>query len=257
MAGPSAPANAGAKVRADVQVVTQGLAPSRAQAHALILAGRVLRADNAERIDKPGTPLPPEVRLMRKGAPMPFVSRGGLKLQAALAHFGVDPSGRACLDVGASTGGFTDCLLQAGARRVYAVDVGTNQLAWRLRQDARVVSLERCNMREVTADFIAERVSLVVADVSFISLALVLPAACACLLPGAEVIALVKPQFEVGRQHVGKGGIVRSAQARVAALQRVQAALPAMGLGQVRTMASPILGSKGNQEFLLYAQNAK
>jgi 23S rRNA (cytidine1920-2'-O)/16S rRNA (cytidine1409-2'-O)-methyltransferase len=243
--------------RADVCVVAQGLAPSRAQAHALILAGVILRADNAERIDKPGTPLAANVVLVRKGAPMPYVSRGGLKLQAALQHFGVDPTERTCLDVGASTGGFTDCLLQAGARRVYAVDVGTNQLAWQLRKDARVISREQCNMRTAAPDFIPERVSLVVADVSFISICLVLPAAVACLVPGGDVVVLVKPQFEVGRAAISKGGIVRSPEARQAALDGVASQLPGMGLRVFGTMPSPIVGAKGNHEFLLHAQNAK
>lgn len=238
-------------------LVAQGLADSRTRAQAMILAGVVLRADDAQRIDKPGSLLGADVMLAIKGEPMPFVSRGGLKLAAAMAEFGVQAAGRTCLDVGASTGGFTDCLLQAGAERVFAVDVGTNQLAWRLRQDPRVTSLERTNMREVTPQMLGRVVSLVVADVSFISLTLVLPAACACLGPGGEIVVLVKPQFEVGRALVGKGGIVRDEQGHQLALQRVIAALPAMGLHNPRTMPSPILGAKGNREFLLHATSAK
>lgn len=248
---------AAAKIRADVALVAQGLADSRSRAQAMILAGVVLRADDAQRIDKPGVWLRPDVALAIKGAPNPFVSRGGCKLQAALANFAVDPRGRICLDIGASTGGFTDCLLQAGAARVFSVDVGSNQLAWRLRQDPRVVSLERTNMRCVGPQTLGCRVSLVVADVSFISLTLILPAACACLEPGGEVVLLVKPQFEVGRSYVGKGGIVRDAAGHRLALARVMAALPAISLQAPRTMASPILGAKGNQEFLLHAIRAK
>lgn len=245
------------KVRADVALVTQGLADSRTRAQAMILAGVVLRADDAQRIDKPGALIGAEVMLAIKGEPMPFVSRGGLKLQAAMAEFGVSAQGRTCLDVGASTGGFTDCLLQGGASHVFAVDVGTNQLAWRLRQDPRVTSLERTNMREVTPQTLGSAVSLIVADVSFISLTLVLPAAVACLAPGGEIVVLVKPQFEVGRGLVGKGGIVRDVEGHKLALQRVTSALPAMGLHSPRTMPSPILGAKGNHEFLLHAMSAK
>jgi 23S rRNA (cytidine1920-2'-O)/16S rRNA (cytidine1409-2'-O)-methyltransferase len=237
--------------------VAQGLAPTRTQAQALILAGAVLRADNAQRIDKPGLQLRADVQLMLKGQPMPFVSRGGLKLQAALQQFGVEARGRTCLDVGASTGGFTDCLLQAGAVRVYAVDVGQNQLAWQLRQDSRVISLERCDVRRLSAEQLPERVGLLVADVSFISLRLVLPAACAFLAPGGDVVALVKPQFEVGRAQIGKGGIVRSVEAQQQAVERTATLLEQLGLGPVRQMPSPILGAKGNQEFLVHAQTAK
>ena len=238
------------KVRADKLVVEQGLAPTRTRAQALILAGAVCTLDG-KRIDKAGTPLDPEVELRLKGQPIPYVSRGGLKLAKALEHFGVSPQGRICLDVGASTGGFTDCLLQGGAEKVYAVDVGYNQLAWSLRQDPRVVSLERTNIRTMPPDMIPEPVSLIVADVSFISLQLILEPAFKVAEAGAEVVMLVKPQFEVGRAEVGKGGIVRNEEARQGALEKMIQVFHDYQLDAVEWMDSPIQGAKGNHEFLL------
>src|SRR5688500_834279 len=185
--------------RADVMVVEQGLWESRTRAQALILAGAIVTEDG-RKIETPGDQLIPDLKLRLKGEPMPYVSRGGLKLAAALSQFGVDAAGKICLDVGASTGGFTDCLLQAGAARVVAVDVGYGQLAWSLREDPRVVVIERQNIRDLPVELVGERCDLVVIDVSFISLALVLPPVTRFITPDATLVALVKPQFEVGRE---------------------------------------------------------
>lgn len=238
------------KRRADVLLVEQGLAETRTRAQALILAGAVVDA-HAQRIDKPGAMLASSTVLRLKEQPLPYVSRGGLKLAAALQRFEVAVQGAICLDVGASTGGFTDCLLQAGAAKVYALDVGYGQLAWSLRQDPRVVVLERCNIRSAPDTLIAEPCGLMVIDVSFISLRLVLPPALRFTSADAQVVALVKPQFEVGRADIGKGGIVRDAQARQRALDEIYAEMGALGLGDLQSMESPIVGAKGNHEFLL------
>lgn len=238
------------RVRADVAVVAQGLAPSREKARALILAGEVLVGDRP--IEKAGELVGADAALRLRSEPMPFVSRGGLKLQHALAAFGVDPRGVVAVDIGASTGGFTDCLLQAGAARVYCVDVGHGQLAWKIASDARVTVLDRTNIRHLSPDRLPERCGLAVIDVSFISLRLVLPAVPPLLAPGAPVIALVKPQFEVGRERVGKGGIVRDETARLAALERVAQAARDAGFSVVGHTPSPITGRDGNVEFLLF-----
>ena len=243
-----------AKRRADVLVVEQGLADTRARAQALIMAGEVVDRTAARAVNKAGDRLPPESVLALRRGPLPFVSRAGGKLAPALTHFGIDPAGRDCLDVGASTGGFTDCLLQRGATRVVALDVGHDQLAWALRQDPRVVVRERCNVRTAADDAVPFAVSLATVDVSFISLKLVLPAMLRWLSPGAELVALVKPQFEVGRGDVGKGGIVTCAAARARALDEVVACAQALGLAPLGTLASPVLGTKGNQEYLLAAR---
>ena len=239
--------------RADLLVVAQGLAQSRARAQALILAGSVLEAQG-QRIDKPGQLLPEDVELRLKDKPLKYVSRGGLKLEAALDAFGVDPHGRVCLDVGASTGGFTDCLLQRGARRVYAADVGYGQLAWSIRQDPRVVVIERCNIRNAAADLLPELPELVVVDVSFISLRLVLPKILELVSTTAVIVALVKPQFEVGREHVGKGGIVRNEEARRRALADIVETFTALGLDGIRSIESPIHGADGNIEYLIHGR---
>ena len=244
------------RCRADVLLVAQGLAPTRARAQALILAGAVL-ADNGFRVEKPGSLMLTSATLRLKGEPLPYVSRGGLKLAAALKTFAVQPVGLTCLDVGASTGGFTDCLLQHGARRVYAIDVGYGQLAWSLRQDPRVTVIERCNVRTAPAEQIPELCTMIVIDVSFISLGLIMPAVLRWAAPGARVVALVKPQFEVGRAAIGKGGIVRSSEAREEALLNVIHQLGALALQDIQTMASPVLGAKGNHEFLLSARCPK
>ncbi len=241
------------KLRADLLVVEQGLAETRSRAQALILAGAVLYGEG-RRVDKPGEQLSPDTVLHLKGEPLPYVSRGGLKLAAALDAFAVPVEGKICLDVGASTGGFTDVLLKRGAARVYAVDVGYGQLAHALRQDPRVVVLERHNIRSLPPGTLPEPCAIVVIDVSFISLKLVLPALEPYLLPGARLVALVKPQFEVGRADVGKGGIVRDPEARARALREVSELAAARGWRELRTMDSPILGAKGNHEYLLTAQ---
>jgi 23S rRNA (cytidine1920-2'-O)/16S rRNA (cytidine1409-2'-O)-methyltransferase len=239
-----------ARVRADLALVEQGLAPSRARAQALILAGEVLAGDRP--IAKAGDLVEATTELRLRSAPMPYVSRGGIKLAHALDAFGVDPRGVVALDVGASTGGFTDCLLQRGAVRVHCVDVGHGQLDWKLASDARVRVHDRVNVRTIDPALIGERVELVVIDVSFISLRLVLPALPPLARPGAPVVALVKPQFEVGRANVGKGGIVRDEAARAQALVDVRAAAVALGFAALGDTTSPITGGKGNVEFLLH-----
>ncbi len=239
------------RVRIDELLVARGLAPSRQRARALVMAGLVVVGDR--RVDKPGQRVDPDAEVRVKGEHNPYVSRGGLKLEAALEAFGVDPAGRVCVDVGASTGGFTDCLLQHGARRVYAVDVGYGQLAWRLRQDARVVSLERRNIRTLDPEEIPEPADLVVVDTSFISLRLVLPRVWDLLVPGGEVVTLVKPQFEVGREHVGKGGVVRDPGLREQALRSVLDAARDLGFEVLGTVESPVPGAKkGNVELLAH-----
>jgi 23S rRNA (cytidine1920-2'-O)/16S rRNA (cytidine1409-2'-O)-methyltransferase len=239
-----------ARMRADLALVEQGLAPSRAKAAALILAGEVLAGDRP--IEKAGDLVAAAAELRLRSAPMPYVSRGGLKLAHALDAFGVDPRGLVALDVGASTGGFTDCLLQRGATRVHCVDVGHGQLDWKLASDARVRVHDRVNVRTIDPALLGEQVDLVVIDVSFISLRLVLPALPPLARPGAPVVALVKPQFEVGRAHVGKGGIVRDEAARAQALVDVRAAAVALGYRALGDTTSPITGVKGNIEFLLH-----
>ena len=237
------------RVRADLALVEQGLAPSREKARALILAGEVLDGDRP--VEKAGDLVDAAAALRLRSAPTPYVSRGGIKLAYALHTFAVDVQGLVALDVGASTGGFTDCLLQRGAARVYCVDVGQGQLDWKIASDARVRVLDQVNIRHARADLLPERADLIVIDVSFISLRLVLPALPPLAKPGAPVIALVKPQFEVGRADVGKGGIVRDDAARARALAEVRAAAAALGYAVGADTVSPITGTKGNQEFLL------
>ena len=240
------------KERVDVLLVEAGLAPTRARAQALVLAGQVVVED--QRVDKPGTRVPVAAALRLKGEPMPYVSRGGLKLEAALRHFGLDVGGAVCADIGASTGGFTDCLLQAGAARVHALDVGRGQLHSRLRSDSRVVSREGVNARYLTAEDLPESVSVLVIDVSFISLTQVLPAAVPFLALGGTLVALVKPQFEAGRDQVGKGGVIRDETVRAAAVERVRTCLVGLGLTVVGTLDSPVHGPAGNREVLLVAR---
>jgi len=238
------------RVRADLALVEQGLAPSRERARALILAGEVLAGDRP--IDKAGDLVAPDAVLRLRHAPMPYVSRGGLKLAHALATFGVDPRGLTAADVGASTGGFTDCLLQAGAAHVYCIDVGYGQLDAKIANDPRITVLDRTNVRNAPAGLLPAPADLAVVDVSFISLTLVLPALPALLRPGAPVVALVKPQFEVGRARIGKGGIVRDEAARADALATVAAKARELGYAVMGDTVSPITGGKGNIEFLLH-----
>lgn len=240
------------KERLDVLVVERGLAESRTRAQALILAGQVVVDD--QRVDKPGTRVSLDAELRLKGEVLPFVSRGGLKLEAALKQFGIDVAGAVCADIGASTGGFTDCLLQRGAARVHAIDVGYGQLHEKLRTDARVVSRERVNARHLTDEELPEPVRVIVIDVSFISLTLVLPGVLPKLAPGGVLVALVKPQFEVGPQQIEKGGVVRDAQARQAAIDRIAAFVVDQGLTLVGTMDCPVPGPAGNVEALLVAK---
>jgi 23S rRNA (cytidine1920-2'-O)/16S rRNA (cytidine1409-2'-O)-methyltransferase len=238
------------KIRLDRLLLDRGLAPSRERARALILAGQVLV--NGAPVAKVGTLVPAEAAVTLKSPDQPYVSRGGLKLVAALDHFQIDVTGLAAMDVGASTGGFTDCLLQRGVARVYAVDVGYGQLAWRLRQDPRVIVSERTNIRHLPREAIPEEIDLVVVDVSFISLKLVLPQVILFLRSGGAIVALVKPQFEVGKGLVGKGGVVREPELQLQVVAEIKAFAETLGLEAVGVIPSPILGPKGNQEYLVY-----
>lgn len=238
------------KVRLDQLLVERGLAESREKAKALILAGQVMV--DGQKVDKAGAGVKPEAEIEVLGQ-MKYVSRGGLKLEAALAQFGVRVEGRVAVDVGTSTGGFTDCLLQHGAARVHCVDVGATQIAWRLKTDPRVVLHEHQNARLLTPEVIGEKVGVLVCDVSFISVTLMVDRFPALLEDDGEMVILVKPQFEVGRGEVGKGGIVREESLRRAACERVESAVRQLGF-ETRLMESPILGGKGNQEYLLYAR---
>ncbi len=239
------------KERLDRLLVSRGLAASREKAQALIMAGEVLV--DGQKAEKPGQAVAVECRLEVLARP-PFVSRGGLKLDAALDRFAIPVRGRVCLDVGASTGGFTDCLLQRGAARVHAVDVGSGQLDWKIRNDPRVVVHEKLNARYLRAEDIDDPIGLAVYDVSFISVTLILPAAVPLLQPGGEMVILVKPQFEVGKGQVGRGGIVREPELQEAACRRVDDAARHLGF-ETSIMESPILGAEGNREFLLYAHH--
>jgi 23S rRNA (cytidine1920-2'-O)/16S rRNA (cytidine1409-2'-O)-methyltransferase len=238
-----------AKQRLDLLVVENGLAPSRQRARALIMAGKILV--DTHRIDKPGTQVPVDAAITLKGEDLAYVSRGGLKLEGALRAMKLDVRGRVCLDVGASTGGFTDCLLQHGARKVYAVDVGYGQLAWRLRQDERVVPIERTNIRHMDAGLVPEPVDLVTIDTSFISLKIVVPAILKFVKPAAMVLALIKPQFEAGKGNVGKGGVVRDSALHQRIIADLSRFFAEHGLAGGPVVPSPILGPKGNQEYMI------
>ncbi len=245
------PAKKPGKKRLDVLLVERGLAGSREKAQAMIFAGEV-QADGA-RAEKPGTRVAETARVEVHSRLQKYASRGGFKLEGALEDFAVDAAGRVCLDVGASTGGFTDCLLQQGARRVYAVDVTASQLAWKLQQDARVVQIEK-NARELTSADLPEPVDLVTIDVSFISVEKVLGPAVRATRPGAEFLILVKPQFELSRNEVGKGGIVREAKLHDKAIERVRRAASDAGLDVLGVRPSRLSGAEGNQEFFLHAR---
>ena len=241
------------KMRLDQALVERGLVETRARAQALVLAGKVFSGE--KRLDKPGTQIAADTAIEVRGQPHPYVSRGGMKLERALDAFGIDPAGKVALDVGASTGGFTDVLLQRGAAKVYAVDVGHGQLAWKLRSDARVVVLERTNIRAITREQIADAVDLIVCDVSFIGLEKALPAALALAAPGAFLATLIKPQFEVGKGQVGKGGIVRDAALHEEVCARIEAWVNGQpGWRVLGVVDSPIEGADGNREFLLAAR---
>jgi len=239
------------KTRLDRLLVDRGLAESREKAQALIMAGEVLL--NGQKASKPGQPVAVDAALAVLARP-PFVSRGGLKLAGALKQFAIDVADKICLDIGSSTGGFTDAMLQAGAARVHAVDVGAGQLVWSLRIDPRVCLHEGINARELRFADIGETVDFLTCDVSFISVTLILPAAVPLLQPAGQMVILIKPQFEVGKGQVGKGGIVRNPQLHQAACERVTGAVQKFGF-ETSIMDSPILGAEGNKEFLLYAHH--
>jgi 23S rRNA (cytidine1920-2'-O)/16S rRNA (cytidine1409-2'-O)-methyltransferase len=248
---------AGTKTRVDLLLVERGLVPSRERARAYILAGRVLI--NEQKVDKPGTVVDGDAVVRLLGDDMPYVSRGGLKLDGALEHWQINIRGRACLDVGASTGGFTDCLLQHGAAHVTAVDTGFGQIAMKLRNDPRVRLMERTNARLLETDTLAANagepdLTLLVMDVSFISATLLLEPVFAAAPALMEAVVLVKPQFEAGREHVGKGGIVRDPEAHELAIAKVADCVRGLDWNVVDTIASPITGAEGNKEFLLYAK---
>jgi 23S rRNA (cytidine1920-2'-O)/16S rRNA (cytidine1409-2'-O)-methyltransferase len=238
-------------MRLDQLLVSRGLAPTREKAQGMILAGLV--EVEGRRVDKAGAAVKADVEVSVAGPEHPYVSRGGVKLAAALDAFSIDPRGRICADVGASTGGFTDCLLQRGAARVYAIDVGYGQLDAKLRADPRVICLEKVNARRLSRELLPEAPSLAAIDVSFISVRLVLPPLLPLLAPGATVVVLVKPQFEAGRSEVGKGGIVRSEEVRRRVVEELSAFVRDSGLDVSGSIPSPIRGAKGNQEFLLAA----
>ncbi len=260
------------KSRIDKLLVERGLAPSRERAQALILAGKVLV--NGQKIEKPGTDVESKAELRLLGEGQKYVSRGGQKLERALEHWKIDVRGRVCMDVGTSTGGFTDCLLQHGAARVIAVDTGYGQIDLRLRTDSRVRLLERTNARHLKPEEVGEAVDFLALDVSFISATLVLPAVIAGILKssraraalpesrsndgasrgGLQVVVLVKPQFEAGREAVGKGGIVRDAEAQAAAVEKVKKKLAELGFEELEAIESPIVGREGNRESLLHGK---
>lgn len=242
-----------ARVRIDQLIVERGLAESRARAQALVMAGLVFVG--TRRIDKPGQTVADDADIDVRGRDHPWVSRGGIKLAHGLDHFGWDVTGAVAIDVGSSTGGFTDVLLNRGAARVYAVDSGTNQLAWKLRQDPRVIVHEQTSARILTADHIPEPVDLIVCDASFIGLAKVLDVPLGFARPGARLLALVKPQFEAGRDEVGKGGVVRDAAVHHRVCAEVAEWLTTRGWQVAGTTPSPITGPEGNVEFLIAAQS--
>lgn len=240
--------------RLDQYLVAQGLAPSRTRAQGLIMAGLALV--NGQAVTKAGSRVPPGATVEVKGPEHPYVSRGGVKLAGALDHFGLDPAGLTCLDVGASTGGFTDCLLQRGAARVTAVDVGYGQLAWKLRGDRRVTVLERVNVRRMAPEVAPGPFDLIAADVSFISLTLILPPLVARLAPDGRLLVMVKPQFEAGRDQVGPGGVVRDEGVRRAAVEKVRHCLVELELEALGDCPSPIKGPAGNQEYFILARGS-
>ncbi|MDM8539005.1 TlyA family RNA methyltransferase [Desulfobacterales bacterium HSG17] len=237
------------KKRLDIRIVEDALAVSRQRAQALIMAGKVL-VDNLP-VDKPGTLVSEQAIIDIKGEDIAYVSRGGLKLEAALQEIDINIEDMVCLDVGASTGGFTDCLLQHGASKVYAVDVGYGQLAWKLRQDIRVIVIERTNIRYLTEDALPEKVDLVTIDTSFISLKIVVPAVLKFLKENSRILALIKPQFEVGKGKVGKGGVVRDPLLHDEVICSLSSFFTELNLFKQALIPSPVLGPKGNKEFII------
>ena len=243
------------KIRLDQLVFDLGYTESRERAKTTIMSGLVFV--NGQRADKPGTPVAPDAKIEVRGEALPFVSRGGFKLDKALKVFPVDARGKICIDCGASTGGFTDVLLQHGAAKVYAVDVGYGQLAWKLRTDERVVNLERTNLRYITREQIPEPIELAVMDISFISIKLVLPAINELLLPGADIICLIKPQFEAGREEVGKKGVVRDSRIHCEVIHNILYFAPEIGLTPMGLDYSPIKGPEGNIEYICHLKNGR
>lgn len=240
------------KIRLDQLVHKKGITESREKARALIIEGKVLV--NGVKVEKPGSLVDENSEVTLCGETLPYVSRGGLKLEHAIKHFSIDVRDKVAMDVGASTGGFTDCLLQHGAKKVYAIDVGYGQLAWKLRADPRVIAIERTNIRYMERDKIPESVDIATVDVSFISLKLVIPKILEFLKPKGEIVALVKPQFEVGKGEVEKGGIVKSEEKRVKVVENIKSFFESLSLKVVGVVESPIKGQKGNVEYLIYVK---
>jgi len=241
------------KERLDILLVEKGMASSRERAKALIMEGNVLV--NGSPITKAGTPVDSKARIELRGEEIPYVSRGGLKLEAALNHFGLSLAGFTAMDVGSSTGGFTDCMLKRGAAKIYCVDVGYGQLSWSLRNDPRVTLLERTNIRHLEREKVPDRIDFVTIDVSFISLRMVIPKVLEFMREKGEILALVKPQFEVGRAEVGKGGIVRDEAKRIGAVDAVKQFAEDEGLKTVGVFQSPLQGQKGNIEYFLFLRS--
>ncbi len=238
------------KIRLDQLVFDLGLAESRERAKTTVMSGLVFV--NGQRADKPGMQVSPDVNVEVKGTALPYVSRGGLKLEKALNVFPIDVNGKVCIDCGASTGGFTDVLLKNGAAKVYSVDVGYGQLAWSLRNDERVVNMERTNIRYISSEQIPEPLDICVMDLSFISVKLVLPAVCALLKDDAQLVCLIKPQFEAGREEVGKKGVVRDKAVHLSVIESVLSFAPTVGMTVMGLDFSPIKGPEGNREYLCY-----
>lgn len=238
------------KIRLDQLVFDLGLAESRERAKTTVMSGLVFV--NGQRADKPGMQVSPDVNVEVKGTALPYVSRGGLKLEKALKVFPIDVNGKVCIDCGASTGGFTDVLLKNGAAKVYSVDVGYGQLAWCLRNDERVVNMERTNIRYISSEQIPEPLDICVMDLSFISVKLVLPAVCALLKDDAQLVCLIKPQFEAGREEVGKKGVVRDKAVHLSVIESVLSFAPTVGMTVMGLDFSPIKGPEGNREYLCY-----
>ena len=238
------------KIRLDQLVFDLGLAESRERAKTTVMSGLVFV--NGQRADKPGMQVSPDVNVEVKGTALPYVSRGGLKLEKALKVFPIDVTGMVCVDCGASTGGFTDVLLKNGAAKVYSVDVGYGQLAWSLRNDERVVNMERTNIRYISSEQIPEPLDICVMDLSFISVKLVLPAVCALLKDDAQLVCLIKPQFEAGREEVGKKGVVRDKAVHLSVIESVLSFAPTVGMTVMGLDFSPIKGPEGNREYLCY-----
>jgi len=240
----------GRKERIDKLLVEKGLIQSRERAKAFIMEGRTFVG--GRKIDKPGTKIDAEAQIQVQGEDQPYVSRGGEKLEGALKAFGINPKGMVVMDIGASTGGFTDCVLQRGAKKVYAVDVGYGQLAWKLQKDLRVVSLERRNIRYLKREEVEEEIDLILVDTSFISIEKFLPHLLGFLKRGRGLLCLIKPQFEAGRDEVGRGGVVRDAQLHQKVIERISEFSRELGLSVLGVIESPLLGPKGNKEFFIY-----